>query len=318
MRNLTRVPIKVTKYGNEIASIGKTYTLTERRRTIIIHFMNTDKETTKLIAFDLDDTLLDAQKNLPEKNREALLRADGKGVILVPATGRFFLGMPETLLAMSCIRYAITANGALVYDRAEDRVIAQALLTPARAREIMEYLDGFDVVYDCYIGNEAFMSADMRERCREYAPAGFYRDRLYNGRKPVDDLKEYILERGEDISKVQLYARYPEERDVIMLTMPVRFPDTAVSSSVVNNVEINDRHATKGQALLSLAAALNIPVSRTASIGDGLNDVTMIAAAGCGIAMANACKEVKEVARFETKSCDREGFAYALDQILSF
>ena len=162
------------------------------------------------------------------------------------------------------------------------------------------------------------MSADMRERCREYAPAGFYRDRLYNGRKPVADLKEYILERGEGISKVQLYARFPEERDVILLTMPERFPDTAVSSSVVNNVEINDRYATKGQALISLARALDIPVSQTAAIGDGLNDVTMIASAGCGIAMANACKEVKRAARFQTRSCDRAGFAYALDHILSF
>lgn len=280
--------------------------------------MRTDKEVTKLIAFDLDDTLLDTRKNLPEKNREALLRAAASGVIPVPATGRFFRGMPEDLLAMPCIRYAITANGALVYDRLQDRVIAEAQMSPERARAVMEYLDGFDVVYDCYIGNEAFMSADMHERCREYAKDAFYRDRLYNGRKPVADLKEYILERGEVISKVQLYARYPEERDVILLTMPERFPDTAVSSSVVNNVEINDRHATKGQALLSLAKALGIPVSQTAAIGDGLNDVTMIASAGCGIAMANACKEVKEVARFKTKSCDRAGFAYALDHILSF
>ena len=81
----------------------------------------------------------------------------------------------------------------------------------------------------------------------------------------------------------------------------------------MDNVEINQAHANKGEALMALAAHLGIPRESVMSFGDGLNDLSMLRAAGTGIAMANACPEAKEAADHITLSCDEDGVAAAIE-----
>ena len=78
----------------------------------------------RIIALDLDGTLLDSQKRLSPRNRAALERVAAKGVHVVPTTGRFFGMMPAAVRDLPFVRYAITINGAQVYDREADAAIA--------------------------------------------------------------------------------------------------------------------------------------------------------------------------------------------------
>ena len=87
----------------------------------------------RLIALDLDGTLLDSAKNLSERNRNTLAAAAAKGVHVVPTTGRFFGMMPEAIRALPFVRYAITVNGAQVYDRETDSALARAEIPVAIA-----------------------------------------------------------------------------------------------------------------------------------------------------------------------------------------
>ena len=128
----------------------------------------------RIIALDLDGTLLDSGKNLSAVNRSALASAAEKGIHVVPTTGRFFGGMPESIRALPFVRYAITVNGAQVYDRATDAAIVREELPLATALAIMRYLDGFDVIYDCYQDNWGRMTAAMQERSADYAPDAHY------------------------------------------------------------------------------------------------------------------------------------------------
>ncbi len=77
----------------------------------------------KLIAFDLDGTLLRDDKSIPEENLRALAAAAGRGIELVPATGRIFRGIPEAVKDLPFVRYYILSNGAAVYDSREDRTL---------------------------------------------------------------------------------------------------------------------------------------------------------------------------------------------------
>ena len=70
----------------------------------------------KLIALDLDGTLLDEKKHLSEKNRKVLMRCIEKGIFVVPTTGRTVIGIPKEVLSIPGVRYAITVNGAMVED----------------------------------------------------------------------------------------------------------------------------------------------------------------------------------------------------------
>ena len=77
----------------------------------------------KLIAFDLDGTFLTHKKEIPKENLEAITKAAEKGAIIVPASGRFYSGMPKELRELPFIRYAITINGAEVWDLKENKLL---------------------------------------------------------------------------------------------------------------------------------------------------------------------------------------------------
>ena len=84
----------------------------------------------KILAFDLDYTLIDSKKRIPPENIEALRYAASKGVYIVPATGRIYIGIPEELRTLPFMRWYLTANGSYIYDAVEDRAAARATPGP--------------------------------------------------------------------------------------------------------------------------------------------------------------------------------------------
>ncbi len=233
---------------------------------------------------------------------------------IVPTTGRFFTGMPACIRALECLQYAITINGAAVYDVRRKTDIARAEIPLAQAVEIMRYLDTLPVIYDCYMDNWGWIAREMQRRAIDFAPDTHYLRMLRELRTPVDDLKAYVLERGRDVQKVQLFTREPDLRLALLEQLEETFDGVAVSSSVPNNIEINNAHANKGEAIGKLAAHLGLTLAQTMAVGDGLNDVSMLRAAGVGVAMENACDEAKQAAGYVTASCDDDGVAAAIER----
>ena len=262
-----------------------------------------------IIALDLDGTLLNSNKELTAGNLAALERAAEAGWEIVPTTGRFYGGMPEVIRNLPFVRYAITINGAEVADLHTGEVIYKAEIPCDQAIEIMRMLDGLPVIYDCYQCNDAFMTAALKELIDTTVSSAHYRKMVHELRKPVPELKMFLAERKLGVQKVQFFTRHPELRLELMRELPLRFEQLSVSSSVSDNVEINQIHANKGEALLALAAHLGLNREQTLAFGDGLNDLSMILEAGIGVAMANACDEVKKPARWIVPSCDEDGVA---------
>lgn len=266
----------------------------------------------RLIALDLDGTLLNSDKQLTQQNAQALACAAARGIEIVPTTGRFFSGMPEIIRSLPYLHYAITINGAAVYDVRQDTDIARAEIPLPLAVEIMRYLDTLPVIYDCYMNNWGWMTRAMQLRADAFAPDEHYLRMIRNLRTPVDDLKSYLLETGRDVQKIQLFLTDPALRLTLLRQLGGQFEGLCVSSSVPNNIEINSTDANKGEALRKLAAHLGLDISQTMAIGDGLNDLSMLRAAGIGVAMENACPEAKQAADYVTGSCDESGVAAAI------
>ena len=270
------------------------------------------RDEIRILALDLDGTLLDSEKRLSEVNRKALAAAAAKGLLVVPTTGRFFGMMPPAVRDLPFVRYAITVNGAQVYDRETDTAIVREELPLAQALEIMRFLDGFDVIYDCYQDNWGRMTRAMQEKAEEYAQCPHYVKMIREFRKPYPDLKEYLAEQGRDVQKIMLFARDPAVRDRILADIQTHFDDLAVSTSTFNNLEINTATAHKGRAIERFAAHFGWTLANCMAFGDGLNDLTMVRMAGVGVAMANAAPEVREAADYVTLSNDDDGVAAAL------
>ncbi len=268
-----------------------------------------------IIALDLDNTLLDSRKELSSRNAAALERAAGKGMEIVPTTGRFFGGMPESVRELPYLHYAITINGAQVYDIARDAAVATCEIPPEEALRIMAALDEFPVIYDCYQSNWGYMTASMRKQSRTLVPDPHYRQMVWDLRTPVPELKAYVREQGKGVQKIQVFTPDPVLRDRMLRELTERFPEAAISSAVPFNIEINAAGAHKGRAIRALAEYLEIDISRVIAFGDGKNDVTMLREAGVGVAMANSCPEALEAADRVTLSCDEDGVAVALEQL---
>ena len=271
--------------------------------------------TYRLIAFDLDGTLLTSDKMISERTSRALQSAHERGVLLVPSTGRFFDGMPSVVKELPFIRYAITINGAVVYDRAEGRELSRTMIPYARAAEVYAFLDDYDLIYDCYDVNGGYMTRAMQEKAPDYAPNEYYLERIYTWRKPVDDLKTFLAEQKKDVAKLQMFFRDMELREKLLRELPKHFPDLAVATSISNNIEVNHALATKGVALKNMAEALNIPIEATIAFGDDLNDSSMLEAAGLSVAMGNAKDEVKAIADIVTDDNDHDGVARVIEEL---
>ena len=272
----------------------------------------------KIVALDLDGTLLDSAKNLSAANRAALEAAAARGVHVVPTTGRFFGMMPAAVRDLPFVRYAITVNGAQVYDRETDSAIVRAEIPLDMAVAIMELLDGEDVIYDCYRGNWGWMSESLKAKAEAYATDGHYLRMIREFRNGVPDLKRHLRDTAAegDVQKVMLFSRL-DDPDASALRrieseMAERFPQIKVTASTWNNLEFNIAAAHKGNALRRFAEHIGLGIENCMSFGDGMNDLTMVEDAGVGVAMANAVEEVLAAADYVTLSNDEDGVAAAL------
>ena len=276
----------------------------------------------RIIALDLDGTLLDSEKRLSEVNRAALGRAAEKGVLIVPTTGRFFGMMPPAVRDLPFVRYAITINGAQVYDRETDTAIVRDEIPLDMALGVMEVLDRYDVIYDCYRQNWGWMTAALQDKAADYATNEHYLKMVREFRKPVPELKRHLRETAADgdVQKVMLFAPNREQSTAIDCLrklsdeIAARFPEIKVTASTWNNLELNIRTAHKGNALKRFAEHLGFGLGNCMAFGDGMNDFTMVEQAGLGVAMANAEPEVKRVAKWIAPSNDEDGVARGLEK----
>lgn len=264
----------------------------------------------RLIALDLDGTLLNSEKEIPEENRRALQEAAEQGTLIVPCTGRFYLGMPEQVRQLPFVRYAITINGAEVYDTATKTALYRAEIPPEEAERVLDVLDTLPVIFDCYMEGWGYMPAELYDRAEEFVSDFHILRMIRELRQPVEDFRGHI--RGKSLQKIQMFFRDQTLRKTTWRQLEERFPQLSITSSSPNNIEVNGGNATKGAAMLALCEALGIPQEETMAFGDSTNDRSMIEAAGIGVAMGNALPEIREMADFVTDTNDNAGVGKAV------
>ena len=228
--------------------------------------------------------------------------------------------MPPAIRDLPFVRYAITINGAQVYDRETDTAIVRDEIPLETALELMELLDRHDVIYDCYRQNWGWMTAALQDKAADYATNEHYLKMVREFRRPVPELKAHLRETAAegDVQKIMLFAPNRERSTAIDCLrklsdeLAAHFPSIKVTSSTWNNIELNIATAHKGNALKRFAEHLGLTLGNCMAFGDGMNDFTMVEAAGLGVAMANAEPEVKRVAKWIAPSNDEDGVAAGL------
>ncbi len=122
----------------------------------------------RLIALDLDGTLLNSKKELTERNRKALETCIAQGIWIVPCTGRTSMGIPDFVRGIPGVRYAITVNGGMIEDMEESKVLDEHLLKKETALELIDLVKDRHIMYDAYIGGQGISEDKFYNHLEDY------------------------------------------------------------------------------------------------------------------------------------------------------
>ena len=271
----------------------------------------------KLIAFDLDGTLFNDKKEVTLYTLKTLERAVSMGIEIVPVTGRLLPAIPENVKSMNFIRYVVTMNGADIIDIKNSKSLKRFEIPPERAALMIKVFSEIpDIIYDSIIDGRGYMEKEQYENIPDFMIGEWQTELVRSFRSPVEgiSLSDFILKKNSGIQKMQIYTLNKTLRENLLKSLPVVFQKSLFTSSIENNIEINDLLANKGEGLRYIAEYLNIPIENTISFGDGLNDFGLIKAAGVGVAMGNAIDELKAEADYVTCSNEDDGVAKGIEK----
>lgn len=283
----------------------------------------------KVIASDMDGTLLgDDHKPAPE-TLAAVKKACDAGIRFMIATGRNFPGAMAELKDAELVCDYIVGSGAEVRNPQQEVVVTHPIsieLCRAIYEEIRDYplsvtfcTDGYDykigtpeeIEESLMLQMQLFFSNQPRE---ELAKSETYR-RIKKSTRAMSDMDELEAE-GVPVYKLFLYSEDKAMLDEMNVRLQ-RNKDIAVASSFPTNLEITDVKAQKGPVLKEYIESLGYTMDEVMVLGDSLNDLSMISMDfGATVAMANADPEVKSAAKYITKSNTEFGVAYAIEELL--
>ncbi len=270
----------------------------------------------KLIAIDMDGTLLCDDKSCTKRNFEALKAAKEMGLEIVPATGRSTNGIPSIFYELDA-RYGIFCNGATCYDIKEEKVMVKDHFTLEEALSLIEIAKKYDCTYDVYASGFGYMERRFFDSFSEYTTDEGIRRLIASTRRCIDvPLEEFLPKHNFSIEKVNMFFKdYEVQRELARK----EFLDTGITetvNSLYNNLEVVKKGCSKGKALKMLSGKLGIDISECMALGDGDNDTQMVKAAGVGVAMKNAMDCVKEVADYITDDNNHSGVGKAVEKFV--
>lgn len=266
----------------------------------------------ELIAFDVDNTLLDHRKQLTPRVEEAIKTAAAAGCGVVINSGRSYMECREFFERIPEIRYFVGNSGSAVMDVSDCSYIYAAAFTREESEYVFSKLRGLDYMVTIHAGLDLFVEKSARGNLVHYETDCY--TRLFDDTGIwIDSAEELALSR-DDVYKIDIFFHSMEDK----LTAEERLEgfNASMTSGTRLNLELVPEKSTKGTGLLMLAQHLGIPVEATAACGDAGNDLSMIKAAGLGIAVGNATEELKAAADAIVADCDHDGAAEAIEMIM--
>lgn len=276
--------------------------------------MNTD---IKLVALDLDRTTLNSESHLSEVNRQALIDAINNGVHVCIASGRAFDTLPEDVISVPGIEYAITSNGAAIYRIAGKECLKSYVLTPESVKTILKLTENDIVTYEAFIKGQAFASTEYTAHPEKYGATEHSLAYVKKTRILKDDIVSFILEHCHELDSIDIVVGDEELKKDIMDRIRKATDEIYMTSSISQLLEISYKDAGKKSGVKFLTEYLGLSRENVAAFGDADNDTDMIEYAGVGIAMENAAPHLKQIADHITLHHDKDGVAYAFRNILN-
>ena len=261
----------------------------------------------RIIAMDLDGTLVKGAQGITPRVRQALEDVRAAGIDITIATGRMFRSARRFAADLQVTLPIICYQGSLVRDPVTGVTHHHDVLPSGPAQAAVEFARERELHVNAYIDDDLYMEADTPEG-RFYAASSNVPITF------VDDLAEAVA-----AGSTKLVFVMDEDRVLdAVADMDGRFgSDVQATRSHPRFAEIVRRDVNKGTALARVAAVANVPLEQTMGIGDNLNDLDLVRAAGIGVAMGDGDPRVLAAADWITGSYEDDGVAQAIDRLLN-
>jgi hypothetical protein len=269
----------------------------------------------KLIACDLDGTLLTSKKEITEETRSKILDFIDQGNYFTIATGRIFQATKAIYHKLGFKSYSIACNGAMLVNNITDEIIYTNPLKADIAYKLIDLFTKHDIYFHYYSEDTIHANKYMNTVEAFDKMYSKFEDDMKIKIHVSDDLKEPI-KNGTSAYKFGIYEDGSFDVDLIKKELSeIDGIDFYKSSEVL--LDVMTKGVSKGSALIKLADILGVDQSETFAFGDNENDLSMIVDAKHGIAMDNAIDLLKENAQFITKTNDEDGIVFAMENYIS-
>jgi Cof subfamily protein (haloacid dehalogenase superfamily) len=258
----------------------------------------------KLIAIDIDDTLLTNDIKITKRVSDAIKAAQRKGVIIVLCTGRTIKGAERFYHQLKLDTLFITSGGAEIYDANRNRVFEDEL-DPHLVKQVLQY------AYDNGIHAQVYIDGELVYKERNKYSQNYEIPYGHPGILVPD-----IMERDEILTPKVLYVLDADKAQAVKKDVEKKFKSIAIKTSKPMFIEFMSSGVSKGVGLKFVADYYNIALDDVIAIGDSQIDAPMIQAAGLGVAVANAPESLKQIADFVCPSNEDDGVAYVIEKYI--
>ena len=267
----------------------------------------------KLVAIDLDGTLLNSYGEVTDKTKEAIKKAVEKGVEVVLASGRPISSVEDLANDLSANHYLISGNGAIVYDMHKKEIVYDNFLKKEQVLEIIKICEENSIYYNIYTENEVLTKSLNYNTLFYHSENTHKQEEKRTNINIVDDVYGYV-EKTEDDHFLKITV-CDESRVVfnnilkkLELVPNIDVLDVShMSKKIIRNgtdevlveycyTEITNKDVHKWSAMKFIIDDMSITPEEVVAIGDNVNDKEMIEGAGLGVAMGNATDQIKEIA----------------------
>ena len=287
----------------------------------------------KLVAIDLDGTMLNSYGIVTQNTKEVIKKVQEKGMEVIIASGRPIDSIKTIAKEIESENYFISGNGAILYDIKKDEIIYENILKKAKTLDIIKICEENSIYYNIYTEKE------ILAKSLNYNVLYYYKENLDKEEKNkthikiVEDLYKYLEERNEKIIKITICDKNKSIFNSILKKLKTIDDIEVLEVSHMSRkmirqgteevpieyfyTEISAKNVDKWYAIEMLAEKLNIKKEEIVAIGDNVNDEKMIKEAGLGIAMGQSSPKITKISNYTTNNNNEEGVANALKYIIS-
>ena len=282
----------------------------------------------KLIAIDLDGTLLNSYGEISNKNKKAIKYALDKGVRVILASGRDTQTIKRISLELGIEGFLISGNGATVYDIKNEKSIYENFINKSKALEIIRICKENSIFFNIYT-NMGIITESLNYNVKVFNNENNYRPNSKRTNiEVVSDIYSYIEKNDFDILKIiicdeskiifnNIIDKLRKIKNVEILVvehMSKKIIKSGTEEYLIEYfyTEVTNKNANKWNCIEYLSEKLDINESEIMCIGDNMNDYEMIKHAGLGIAMKNSALEKENVADYITDDNNSDGVGNAI------